>query len=71
MNSRGGINAAEVRAMKALETRFFEVQPPVLQQDRRGDTEPPGVRPESSVVVLRFGPAVSELRGEDALNAEV
>lgn len=62
--------------MKALETRLFEVQPPVLQQDRRGDTENPGVRSESSVVVvvvllLRFGPAMSQLRGEDALDAEV
>lgn len=72
MNSRGGINAAEVRPMKALQTRFFEVQPPVLQRDRRRGTEDPGVRSESSVVVvLRFGPAMSELRGEDALDAEV
>lgn len=54
--------------MKVLETRFFEAQPAALQL--RG-LETRGVRSQPSVELLRFGPAVAELRGEDALDAEV
>lgn len=74
MNSRGGIKA-EIRTVKTLETRFLEAQPVVLQQQRRlgrrRGPDPPGLRFQASVELLRFGPAVAELGGEDALDAEV
>lgn len=70
MNSRGGIKA-EVRMMKVLETRLFEAQPAALQQRRRRGPGTPGVRSQPSVELLRFGHAVTQLWGEDALDAEV
>lgn len=71
MNSRGGTHAADVRTMEVLETRLLEAQRAELQQERRGAAERPGGRGEGAAVLLRFGPAEPELRGKDALNAEV
>lgn len=71
MNSVCGINAAEVRVMEVLETGFLEAQRQVVQKYRRVVPGGPGVRSEPSGRVLRFGPAGAQLRGEDALDAEV
>ena len=74
MDASGGIEA-KVRMMTAGERRLLEAEPAVLlqqqQRRRRRGPEDPGVGSRPPVEPLRVGPAVAELRGEDALDAEV